>query len=236
MIDIAGSGVTEHLNEVEPKVLQIKCHVGLGDAFVMQGMVHWFLLQARYKRIIINTRKDYLPDMEKLYHHIRSTLDFQVHETYDEPPADRPRADEIVKLGFFSGDKSFYVPCWDREFYRQAGVPFINRWKHCYIPTPDRTVKRRDFTIRHHDPKRGFLIEGMKPDMDITPSTEKPLLDWVPELMAAAEIHVIDSCVLNLVESMWHLQMVRPDAKLCYHKYARSEPPPTMLAPWKVIK
>lgn len=233
--DVVGTGVTEHLTEQKLLTLQLKCHVGLGDAFIMQGMVHHFVLTAKYRKVIINTRKAYLPDMEKLYHHIRGMVDFQVHETYDKKPVD-VEADERLELGFFSDAKDFYVKVWDREFYRQAGVPFFNRWRHCYVPMPDREVKRRDFVIRHHDPKRKFLIEGLKPDIDIVVGEKPTLLDWVPELMAAREIHVIDSCVMNLVESMYHLQMVRPDAKLCYHAYARQDPPATVLAPWKVIK
>ena len=218
------------------KTLQIKCHLGLGDAFVMQGMVHYLLMTARYRKIVINSRKAYLPDMERLYHHVRSSIEFQVHEEYGPAPEDWKGADEIIRLGYFSGDKSFYVPTWDREFYRQAKIPFVNRWLHCYIPHPAEPLKRRDFVIRHHDPARKFLTEGLKPDMDICVGERERILDWVPELMAAKEIHCIDSCVLSLVESMWHLQMIRPDATLCYHAYARQDPPATMLAPWKVLK
>lgn len=235
--DIVGAGVTEHLKDPDLKTLQVKCHVGLGDAFVMQGMIHVLLMTTKYRKIIFNTRHKYVADMERLYHHIRSSVEFQGHPTYDEPPPDLAEADEMIKLGFFSDDKKDFDPAyWDRDFYRQAGIPFINRWKHCYIPTPETSVKRRDFTVRHHDPKRECLIEGFKPDIDIVDGERDTLLDWVPELMAAKEIHCIDSCVLNLVESMWHLQMVRPDARLCYHAYAREAPPPTLLGPWKVIR
>lgn len=234
--DIVGSGVTEHLAEQKLKTLQVKCHIGLGDAFIMQGMIHKLVMTAKYRKVIINTRKKYIADIDLLYHHIRSMIDIQTHTTYDEAPPDREDADEILRLGFYSDDKSFLPKAFDREFYRQAGIPFINRWLHCYIPTPSRTVKRRDFTIRHHDPHRGFVMEGLKPDIDIVPSESKPLLDWVPELMAAKEIHCIDSCVLNLVESMHALQMVRPDVKLVYHEYARQENPPTLLAPWRTLK
>lgn len=218
------------------KVLHLKCHVGLGDAFVMQGMVHHYLMSGRYSRIVLDTRRSYEKDMRLLYHHVQSSIEYQHHENYETVPEDWPVADEVVSFGLFSGDKAFHVPTWDREFYRQAGIPFIKRWQNCYVPRSGRSVKRRDFTIRHHDPQRGFLIEGLKPDMDILPSEDKPLLEWVPELSAAKEIHCIDSCVMNLVESMWHLQMIRRDAKLFYHEYAREDPPATVLAPWRVLK
>lgn len=236
--DVVGSGVTEKLEDKTLKTLQIKCHMGLGDAFVMQGMVHHFLMTAQYRKIVINTRESYLPDLELLYHHVRSSIELQVHESYDAPPADWHDVQEMRRLGFFRGvDQTFDTQSWDREFYRQAGVPFINRWLQCHIPsTCFEPVNRRDFVIRHHDPARKHIIEGMKPDIDIVAGERERILDWVPELMAAAEIHVIDSCVMNLVESMYHLQMVRPDAKLFYHAYARKMPPPTVLAPWKVVK
>jgi len=233
--DVVGTGVTEHLTSSKLKSIQVRCHVGLGDAFVMQGLILTLVLSGRYGKITINTRRAYLPDLQELYASISGMIDFQTHETYDKSP-DAIKADEHIDLGYFSGDKSFNPKAWDREFYRQAGIPFINRWKHCYIPNKLEPMKRRDFTIRHHDPKRKFLIEGMKPDIDIVEGGKERLLDWVPELMAAREIHVIDSCVMNLVESMWHLNMIRPDASLCYHEYARKELPPIVLAPWKVIR
>jgi len=233
--DIGDASTTEHVVDIKGKVLQIKCHVGLGDALVLQGMVQYFLLTAQYSRVIINTRERYLPDMKRLYHHIESSISFQVHEVYDTPPDDLPEADEIISTGFFEPNDDFDVPKWDREFYRHAKVPFINRWLQCYVPDSAEPFKPSRIKIRHHDPVRGYKID-MKPDRDIVDGARPDLLSWIPDLRSAAEIHCIDSCVLNLVESMYAYKMIRDEQKLFYHAYARRDPAPTLLAPWKVLR
>lgn len=234
-MDIASDNIAQHADTANAIDLQIKTHLGLGDAFVVQGIVHHYMMSGKVKTVHINTRPQYVPDLQRLYAHFGGAVVLHTHDTYSEAPATIEGMPH-VDTGFFDTTKDFYPKFWDREFYRQAGVPFVERWTNSYIPTHDlEPVKRRDFTIRHHDPARKHVIDGLKPDVDIVAGDRTRLLDWVPELMAAKAIHCIDSCVLNLVESLYHAKKIRDDAKLFFHAYARDAAPPTLLAPWKTL-
>lgn len=221
------------------KHLQIKTHLGLGDHFVLQGAINHFILTGKYDRITVNTFEKYEEDVLALHACTGEIVRVQFHEGYDRAPEDAVSADEIITTGFYrqnyddQKDADYFCnECWDRDFYRHMGVPFSARWLLAAVPLPAREVKRRDFSIRHHDPKRGYTTDGVKPVIDIVPEEKPRILDWVPELRAAAEIHCIDSCILNLVESLFARGALRPDVKLYYHAYARNTPPPTLLAPW----
>lgn len=100
------------------------------------------------------------------------------------------------------------------NWYKQWRVPFSARWTHCPIPevVKDIVPSHEEVIFVHDDPVRDQVInvEGYRP-----PMTDS-ILDHVPVLKAAKEIHCMDSCFFHLVESM-----PRVKAKLFFHAYVR---------------
>jgi hypothetical protein len=130
-----------------------------------------------------------------------------------------------IRAGVYAGcgiDTDF-----TQSFYHHTGIPYDCRWSKCPIAAaaakveqlkPEFPSKRRIFM--HDDPARNFFIrqvinrgEAFKPDPnDVTQS----VLRYVDLILAAHEIHVIDSAFFHLVNSLPSVA-----ARLYLHQYPR---------------
>ena len=147
-----------------------------------------------------------------------------------------------MKLGALAGaDESK----WDSEIYRQAGVPYAARWSECRFPA--RLLKghrepKKPIALIHEDRDRNFLIkpEFLPTNLDwFHVNKRRSILDWLPEVFAAQELHVIDSAFLNLAESLYAVGVLS-NTVLVFHKYAKTYQTnarwPELKAPWKIIE
>jgi len=154
-----------------------------------------------------------------------------------------PQCPNSLCLGYFN-QLGFNEAKWDSEMYRQAEIPFDTRWTEFRLPA--RLVRgwkepKRNIALVHEDYDRNFLIRpnALPNDLEIFRINKRPsILDWMPEILAAKELHFIDSSFLNLAESM-HAMGVLPNTALVFHRYAKQYPGhsrwPELRGPWRII-
>src|SRR5258708_15736992 len=160
--------------------------------------------------------------------------DIKVYEcsNYPDPYKNCVMRGDIFRTGFYGWDKQVDLPVdnnisFAENFYRQVGLDYSIRWD--YSPIPEIASRfynaklsnaQVKYSFVHDDPNRGFCI---KPHRLCSLPTIRPnnpegsILAYIPLICNAWEIHVIDSSVMHLVESL----DLNPDIKLFYHKYAR---------------
>ncbi|HEU5114896.1 MAG TPA: hypothetical protein VFT82_03980, partial [Candidatus Paceibacterota bacterium] len=157
------------------------------------------------------------------------------------------RHDEIKKIGFEDlkrdPSKKFEI-----EFYELAGVPFEKKWESFHIER-DRAAEEillkkagisGQFAFVHDDKTRGYGInETLIPSGLILFRPQKGLsknvFDYCGAIERAAEIHVIDSSFMFLIDC---LEYDNPGQKLFVHRYARANLEwslPILKKNWKIL-
>lgn len=220
--------------------LHILGHLDLGDAIIMNGLVR--SISDDEPEIVWYVKPKYVADVAAMVADMRGVSVKPAGGGYEDPKAEWLTAERTLKLGFFNSGK-FHTPRWDSEFYRQAGVPFSARWNRWYLPTElfVKTVPpSAPFCLVHDDEARGFKIDTFRlpAAAEMCPMfvvERGSFWGWLKEIYQASEIHVIDSSVLNLVESLKGVS-----AKLFFHRYARpmvvdGANYPTLFSDWKIL-
>jgi hypothetical protein len=104
------------------------------------------------------------------------------------------------------------------NWYKTMGIPYQERWDSS--PVADSTVSikpnHEHSIFVHDDASRGFVV----PVKGYRPEKTASIVDHVPALKGAREIHCMESSVFNLVESMDPL-----DAELFYYPKVKSPYP-----------
>jgi len=212
---------------------------GLGDSIVCNGIcrtmakdgapLEWFTSQEAY------------PVVRQMYSDLPNVHCWWIsypHEHITRWAGNSPGA---IHLGPTAPESDlFEATRRDLEFYRQAGLPFRNRWDAFALPDallgptppPCRAI------LFHDDPDRGFNIDITKVKFSgrcyyrrVTP--ELPFWDWIPMLREAEELHLIDSVFLRLADSLWAKGLLSA-RRLVFHAYPRDSVPPTLRGPWEV--
>ena len=237
-------------------------HTGLGDQFVISGLVRSFFVN-RYKKIYIATSplKTNLPTLSKLYEDLPQ-IEFVDVEMGDDVghthvynlslQLDCP----IFKLGFkwmwhhntnikFPGDMNRYIQgknsifddkleyiwpdpeySYPKKFYSYLDQPYKNRYKYFKLPTISDKLYNKLYTGEKYVLIHNSASDWIHTHLEIPTEYKKiyvepisdNLLDWVPLIENAEEIHCVDSSVFHLVDNMSHSLR----AKLFYHDSRRN--------------
>ncbi len=115
------------------------------------------------------------------------------------------------------------------DWYKDLGVPFTERWDNCPIPEATGRIYPSNIApvFVHDDRLRGFniAIEGYRPPVTAS------IVDHVPAIKGAKEIHCMDSAFFNLIDSMDPL-----DADLFYYPNVKGHYPDTERRQcWRVV-
>lgn len=233
----------------------IASHLGLGDYLICNAIFRE--VAAKHKKCVIATKRSYVPTVRRM---LSDLPNLKVRAL----PADRAwdlqttladsyeaRGYEVLRLGFF-GDDFFREEeglGFDRNFYRQAGIDFSERWSGFSVPrTPKREAalmerlapKSEPFIFLHEDPSRGFIVnrEYLTPNLPvITPVHGRggDFFNYRGIIEAASEIHCIESSFAFFIDSL------DVKAELFAHRYARPEATgdirqvPTYLLNWNLV-
>jgi hypothetical protein len=138
----------------------------------------------------------------------------------------------------------------EKTFYQQAGVPFSKKWESFFV---QRDASREfqlfdyfkltpgEYIFVHDDIPRQQII-----NVDLFEDKKLPVLRALPEhtnnifdfcymIENAKEIHVIESCMMFLIDLMFQNQF--KNKKLFIHRYTKSIKPfeyPTNTLDWKI--
>lgn len=204
-------------------------HSGCGDHIITQGLCR--AIAKQHDTITIPCWAHNIPTLRHMYEDL-DNVKFMICNTAQQLMELSERKGAI-RLGMYAGEP--WNPLrFDQEFYRQAGVDFSERWSGFMIPNLPEIAGIGSFAFLHQDVSRGYLAsryaapEGC---VTVSPSGYDSLLDYIPYIRAAKEVHCIESAFLCLVDSLPQ----RNGQKLFLHKYARNSVAPTLRREWKVL-
>jgi hypothetical protein len=208
----ADQSLLEHSAEFS---LIVHHHLGLGDHFICNGLVHSILAKFGCSTLFLLTKPEYAVTVRKLYE------DFPAVEIVELPEAYRLKEGvfslllsqsnsmPLLKVSFKQDGKSPF----DFAFYRQLGIPFFNRWTQ--FRAPRQNSQSELFFRKLIAAERYCLIANQSSagEIEIDVQTSLPvyrlklgmtenMLDWIMVITNAAEIHCVDSAALHLVDSL----------------------------------
>lgn len=225
--------------ENEQSELLMLPHLGLGDALICNAIFRAYA--PRHAQVVILCKPNNLPSVAFMLRDLTNVEVFGVkddEEAASARDAARKAGFEVFGMGVW-GSKPFDENKWDAEFYRQAGIPFQDRWNQFKVarqPSRELEVPNEPFCLVHDDPSRKFGIDPARlpklPIVRVDPARSGNLFDWWGHIEQATELHVINSSVAILADS---LPLIK--AKRCvYHNYSRPTVPPKYQIKWEILQ
>lgn len=242
------------LNDADMKkenVLFSLGHPPMGDSIINNGLFREVLKRRpEVTKLKIATFGHYVNDVAAMY---QDEERIQVYGVLDWASCDRTVAPSLRSKGVNSLLLSTWGPKhdpvnWCESPYKQTGIPYSCRWSSFKLSPhlfPRKPPGRLDVALVHED-----LVRHMKADRKRLPkgnvvfiTNRATIWYWLPHILAARELHCIDSCFLNLIDQLyfhdapaeWGQGKLLQNTPLIYHKYARSSAPPVLRAPWKIL-
>jgi|15BtaG_2_1085339.scaffolds.fasta_scaffold08133_3 hypothetical protein len=193
------------------KELCIHHHLGLGDHFVCNGLVHE--ISKKYSKIHLPAKKHNFDTVDCLYKDWDNIFVFEVTDEYKDVAAHCLKNNiPVLKVGF-----DYLNICADFGnvcFYKQLGLDFSIRYTNFKLPNEianadilyDKLAPpTEEYCLVHQQSSvENFQIniQSDLPIIEIKPGFTNNLLDYVKIIKNATEIHCIDSSVINLVDGM----------------------------------
>jgi hypothetical protein len=173
--------------------MRIHHHLGLGDHFVCYGLVR--SLQDKYGGVEVFAKSNNYNSVVSMYDGTGINV-IRVNSD-DECISD-------LKIGF--NDTTMTENIFGEEFYRQAGVPYENRWKY-EIKKYNAPIQKKIPIFVHDDIGRGYSIkvDGFRPYL-----TDN-IFDWSYAIENADEVHCIESSFRLMID------FLKPKGKLFLH-------------------
>jgi hypothetical protein len=156
-------------------------HLGLGDQFLTNGLVHFLRKTQDPQTILVVCKAPMKSTLDKLYEDWPSIQTLPVNDDNDisplygaNPAVLQSYEDEgfhIILCGVHSGSniyKSLHPSCWANGFYMQYGIPYWIRYSEFCLPqnNPESQTLYQDITrvtgpnyiIIHDDPQRNLIL------------------------------------------------------------------------------
>ena len=205
------------------KPLYLDWNLGLGDAIICNGLVR--VLADSERRIMLPSWPRNLASVRHMFSDLPN-VEVLIPANGDGPIIGG-RELEVLSIGVhglqYEGSNS---ETFDQHFYRRAGVPWGCRYSRFAIPaTPQILPPSTPFRLIHGRASDDSCIDDARLYAEplstgwITIRVEEnlthPLAAWVDMIVAASEIHCLDSSFIHLVES------VPSTDNLFFHSYAR---------------
>jgi len=213
-------------------------HLGLGDHFICNGLVRY--LYANHNGIKLFAKAHLKQNIDFMY---RDLENLEVIGLKDDEEVERyvrlnSLQKQLIRIGFDKirglAEKDI---TFDQAFYLAEGLPFSYRFDKFYIERDldkernlynNLTQNLDGYIFIHEDPSRGMFLDRSRIRSDlpiITNNTNNLITDYLTVLENATEIHVMQSCFKDMINSY---QMIKPKIFLhnyvrCYDEYANSK-------------
>lgn len=210
-------------------------HLGLGDHFICNGLVRDIIKGQMEPHLFVKHHN--VDTVAQMYQDTNLKI---VGVKDDSEVLERcARGVSGIQVGFNHLNQ---FDAFDKQFYRLARVPFEKRWLSFRVNRCEKREKSliyqlnlpEKFALLHEDESRGYVIDKNKinlPIVKLHPINGFTMIDWLGVADLAAEIHVIDSSFMFLLDS------VETKVPLYIHRYARSNPDwhlPTLTKNWLI--
>ena len=232
-------------------------NLGLGDHFICNGLVNY--LSQYYKVFLPVYHTSHHSNLETIDSLYSDNPNVSLVQLTDHNPAisiwhdpdSLPRYFENLCIPTIDVEMFKYKPsniAWYRYFYEQFDLPYNFRYKYFSLPKViplenelyNTIVTNSDYKVIHNNSSANTCYPmnfEMSPNLEeiyVTESVTKNLLNWTKILKNAKEIHVADSSVFCLVDS------IKDECKgdLYFHDIRSSSSPQYHcdLHQWNIIK
>ena len=230
-------------------IVLLDFHHGMGDELICNGLVREYC--KRYETIGIFCLKRNYPSVSFMYRDL-TNLRIQVVNSHTERMRFRlfnafrfgqNRYDEVRAIDAYDDESGIRF---ERQIYNKFGVPLEKKWDSFFVER-DRT--REEAIIKKvgvsgpyqfvHDDSRFPLdrarISQTLPIIQPTKELTNNVFDCCGVIERAAEIHVVDSSFIVLIDC---LPYVNETQRLYKHQYARATPAaqsPMLRKPWTIL-
>lgn len=205
-------------------------HLGMGDHLLTNSIVRHF---AKDHNLTILVKPHNQCSVDFMFRDLFNVDTFVIKDDDEARAAAneaRTQGYSVFGLGIF-GLPPFSVKTWDQDFYRQAGVPFLDCWKNFKVSdqtSRELKVPKGDYVFIHEDVERGAVMNRRHLPKRLKvicadPKKTSNIFDWWGIIKNAKEIHVMESCFAILVD---HSPNLKAD-RIVVHDYMRKSVSPT---------
>lgn len=189
-------------------------HLGLGDHFICNGLVNYF---SKSKKIDLICKKHNEPTVKTLYQDNSNVKVIPIpsqNELLESYNYSISTNQEILRIGFDKCNPSN----WDKSFYTQVGLDFIERYRLFKFPKtlPSQiNIENKSFIFVHNECSEGRYSLNIESNLDrfvVEKNQTNNLFSYTNLLQRATEIHCINSSIFHLIDSMPNVT-----DKLYYH-------------------
>jgi len=209
----------------------------MGDNLIINGLVRE--LYKRFPEILLLVDPRYFESISFMY---RDLEGIQFYKGY-YPQFNRwiwdTKPQTLIAIGHGLRDRSMNF---DQAFYKIAKVPFEKRWDSFFVARDlkveqdlfDHLELEKGKYIFAHDDNR-FKMNPISTNLKIVNAFNYQttnIFDWCTVIENAAEIHIIESSFMFLIES------IKTNCTLYAHRYARQYPSsntPTLKKDWVIL-
>ncbi len=204
--------------------ITVVTHPALGDLVLQCPMAVY--LAERFDRVLFPGRASDRSSLEGFFVNHPKVEWFWPALVPGLDPYDFPSPGEVLLCGIYrykprslpiNNEISFI-----ENYYHHANIPMSVRWDYNPLQEASKHIEQHPvpsepFEFIHDAPERGYRIRGdfKNPFFLRDQPRHYSILRYVELLKNAAEIHVIDSCIQHLAES------VETTGSLFYHKYCK---------------
>lgn len=224
----------ESINEV------LLCpHLGMGDHLITCAIVRD--MAKKYSLVGMLCKAHNIHTVCWMFRDVPNIEPFSIENDDDARSAceaTRKAGIEVFGLGVW-GVPPFDKKIWDREFYRQYGLDFQQRWNGFVVvrqPSRELEVPRHPFALVHDDPARNYHIDDSKLPKDleilrVNTDESQNMFDWWGRVEAATELHFMESSFAILADS---LPIIKARRKVI-HSYVRESIAPKYQMDWQIL-
>lgn len=173
--------------------LIIRPHQGMGDHIICCGMYRHF---AKDREVIVLAHSGRVADnVAFMLSDLPNVcvVDYPDDRTMDESLAAETNC-EILRLGAAAGEPHFDRWKFDREFYRQANVPFWFRWDKFACPEcPQYTLGLKDWKFVHQRIDLNAIIKPLPEGIVGFPNHLYTVFQHRDMILHAQELHCVSS-------------------------------------------
>lgn len=193
----------------------LRWHLGLGDALLCNGLVR-VLVQRGYN-LLLPAYGYNAESVRQMFADLGDAVEVDTSGPLQYLDVRHfEHVAQVIILGHEG--KDFDPDRWDESFYRQAEVPFLDKWEKFELPYMMPPAHAPELYFLHDDPVRRFIIPCSDESSVYRPDPTQPFWSHLPYLKAAAQIHCISSCFAILADLLPNLF-----AKRILHRYARPD-------------
>lgn len=216
-------------------------HLGLGDHIICNGLVRNICMLGEETYLFCKPH-----NIESVMFMYRDLHNLKVISGDDNFVLNYLRgvpSSDIFCVGQYVSNWYLNTMSFDQNFYYQANFNFMDRWNKFYISRDLIREKylydsfnKDDYVFIHEDRSRGYVINNdSQQSIRMIKGLTTNIFDYLLTIDKARQVHVIDSCLMFIIDSIPEIQK---DENLFIHRYSRYNDrfnTPVLKRKWTII-